>query len=251
MRKSLLTILVAVAMAGAVLGGPLVSRAYADEQFRAELLQFIRELQGVAAALAQQGGPDQTAALAEAERLIRSFTPEQLAILQAAYAHSPHWRETPAILDALMTRKGAQRKMLERHRQTVEVRLLVVDDEESILFAVREYFTARGFGVDCAQDVAAAKDLISRSQHAVVIADVRLGGIDKTQGLDLVRCLRRRWPLVRVILITAYGSRAIEAEARRLGVEALLDKPVRLGALAEIVETLVRPAPGPGPSPAS
>lgn len=131
------------------------------------------------------------------------------------------------------------------------LRLLVVDDEESILFPVREYFTARGYDVDCAQDVATAKDLMSRNRYAVVIADVRMGGIDETQGLDLVLYLRERWPRVRAILITAYRSRAIEAEARSLGVGALLDKPVRLGALAEIVETLARQASGPSASPAS
>jgi two-component system, NtrC family, response regulator PilR len=134
----------------------------------------------------------------------------------------------------------------------VTLPLLVVDDEESILFPVREYFTARGYDVDCAQDVATAKDLMSRNRYAVVIADVRMGGgIDETQGLDLVLYLRERWPRVRAILITAYRSRAIEAEARSLGVGALLDKPVRLGALAEIVETLARQASGPSASPAS
>jgi DNA-binding response OmpR family regulator len=116
---------------------------------------------------------------------------------------------------------------------------------------LREYFTARGFEVDCALEVTAAKDLLSRSRYAVVIADVRLAGIDETQGLDLARCLRRRWPEVSVILITAYGSRAIETEARELGVAALLDKPVPLAALAEIVETLLRQGPGPDHSPAS
>lgn len=54
---------------------------------------------------------------------------------------------------------------------------------------------------------------------------------------------------MRVIVITAYGSRAIEAEARQLGVGAFLEKPVRLSALREIVETLARQASGPDPSP--
>ena len=89
---------------------------------------------------------------------------------------------------------------------------------------------------------------MSRNRYAVVIADVRLGGIDELQGLHLVRCLRRRWPWVRVILITAYGSPAIEAEARRLGVGAS-EKPVRLSAVREIVETLARQASGRVPSP--
>lgn len=116
MRRSLFTILVGVALAGAVLGGPLVSRADAGERFRAELLQFIQEMRVVAAALVKQGGPDQTASLDQAEQLVRSLSPEQLEILEAAFARSPNWREMPGVLDALITRKGAQRKMLERHR---------------------------------------------------------------------------------------------------------------------------------------
>lgn len=116
MRRGLFRILVGVGLAGAVLGGPLVSRADADERFRAELLQFIQEMRVVAAALAKQGGPDQTASLDQAEQLVRSLSPEQLEILEAAFARSPTWREMPGILDGLLTRKGAQRRMLERHR---------------------------------------------------------------------------------------------------------------------------------------
>ena len=56
-------------------------------------------------------------------------------------------------------------------------RMLVVDDEEPILFAMREYFSTCGYEVDCARELEEAEALISNVQYALVIADMRLTGI--------------------------------------------------------------------------
>lgn len=130
-------------------------------------------------------------------------------------------------------------------------RILIVDDEQSILFAVRDYFGAHGLAVDCAQDVEEARGFMERNPYGVVIADLRLTGIGDTQGLDLVRCVRRRWPATRIIILTAYGSPAIEAEARRQGVDAFLNKPMPLPAVARIVVDLLGMPPASGPRPPS
>lgn len=119
-------------------------------------------------------------------------------------------------------------------------RLLVVDDEDSILFAVREYFTVQRYIVNCARDVPEAKALMKADPYPLIIVDLRLGGVGETQGLELIRCMRRRWPGTRFILLTAYGSPAIEAEARALGVDAVLAKPMRLPLLERTVAELLQ-----------
>jgi two-component system response regulator (stage 0 sporulation protein F) len=118
--------------------------------------------------------------------------------------------------------------------------ILIVDDEETILFAMREYFTTFGYGVDCARELEEAKALLAQTSYAVVIADLRLTGSHGTEGLELVEYVRQRQPLTRVILLTAYGSPEIEREARQRGVDAFLQKRMSLPEVAQVVAELLR-----------
>jgi DNA-binding response OmpR family regulator len=118
-------------------------------------------------------------------------------------------------------------------------RILIVDDEEPILFAMREYFATKGFSVDGAREVAEAQALLHENAYAVAILDLRLSGTQGAEGLDLVAAVRAQSPRTRIILLTAYGSREIEAEARRLGADAFLQKPKPLAEVAQIASGLI------------
>src|SRR5215471_7967108 len=117
-------------------------------------------------------------------------------------------------------------------------RMLVVDDEEPILFAMREYFTTCGYEVDVARELEEAEALISNVQYALVIADMRLTGIQAAEGLELVAFVRQRCFSARIIIMTAYGTSEMEGEACRLGVDFFLHKPQPLPEVARIVENL-------------
>jgi two-component system response regulator RegA len=118
-------------------------------------------------------------------------------------------------------------------------RILLVDDETSILFAVSDYMNARGFTVDCARDLDEAIALLGRCAYAVVIADLRLGATGDEGGLEFIDQVRHRCPSARTVLLTAYGSPAIELEARRRRVDAVLLKPQPLSEIARIVDGLL------------
>jgi DNA-binding response OmpR family regulator len=119
-------------------------------------------------------------------------------------------------------------------------RILILDDEEVIVFALREFFTAHGYSVDGARDLAEAQALFGTGErYALVIADLRLGGTQGTEGLEFVALARERRPAIRTILLTAYGSPEVEAEARRRGVDAFLHKPQPLIELAQTVRRLL------------
>jgi DNA-binding response OmpR family regulator len=104
-------------------------------------------------------------------------------------------------------------------------RILIVDDEDAILFAMRDYFTVRGYEVDAARDVAEAVACLDTSTYTAVIADLCLSGMPGAEGLDVAEHARRAASGTPVILFTAYGSPEIESEARRRGVLAVLKKP--------------------------
>jgi DNA-binding NtrC family response regulator len=120
-------------------------------------------------------------------------------------------------------------------KTTAPHRILLVDDEESILFAMREYFATFGYQLDCACELEEAEALVVKHRYDLVVADLRLTGIYGAEGLELVGLIRERSPRTHVILLTAYGSPEIEMEARRLGVASFLHKPKPLPDVAQIV----------------
>jgi DNA-binding response OmpR family regulator len=122
----------------------------------------------------------------------------------------------------------------------MSARILVVDDEEPILFAISEYFEPLGYQVDCARELEEAEALLSHVRYALMIADLRLTGIHSNEGLELIRFARDRSPWTRIIVLTGYGSADMEAEALGRGVDAFLQKPMPLAELAEIVAALTR-----------
>lgn len=117
--------------------------------------------------------------------------------------------------------------------------ILIVDDEELILVAMTDYFTQQGFAVDCSRDVRGAEALLAMNRYAAVITDLQLTKFNDSQGLDLITYIRERWPSVRIILLTAYGSPQVEAEAHRRGVDAFLRKPSSLSEVERIMRCLL------------
>ena len=118
-------------------------------------------------------------------------------------------------------------------------RILVVDDEESICLAMKEYLEHGGFVVDSAHELREAEALLAPGRYAVVIADLRLSAREAAGGLRLLRRVRESCPGTRTVLLTAYGSPEAEAEAKRMGVDALLAKAAGLREVAGVVRGLL------------
>ncbi len=121
-----------------------------------------------------------------------------------------------------------------------EPRLLIVDDEAAILFAMGDYLSRSGYAVDRARSREEAEALLAAAPlYDLVIADLRLGASEPRGGLEVLRLARARQPRARTILLTAYGSAEVEAELARLGAGRLLSKPQPLARIAEEVEELL------------
>jgi len=138
--------------------------------------------------------------------------------------------------------------MLSGHHETISqeapmLRLLVVDDEESICFSMSEYFSLHGFKVDTARDLEEAEELIETTAYEVVIQDLRLGMTRNPDGLDIIRRIQERNPSTRIIILTAYGSTEMEDEARRCGADAFLRKPKPLSQVAQVIQGLIEAPP--------
>ncbi len=121
-------------------------------------------------------------------------------------------------------------------------RLLVVDDEPAILATTCRYLRAVGFAVDGAGEREEAEALLATGDYGLLIVDMRMTAAHGREGLELLRELRSLQPTARAIVVTAYGSVELEAEARRRGADAFLQKPVALAALARAAAELLEVA---------
>ncbi len=117
-------------------------------------------------------------------------------------------------------------------------RLLLIDDEASILAAMAEFFAGLGYDVDCAVDEEAARSLIERHRYRIVITDLRLSRGDQLAGFEILACLRRRDPEADCIVLTAHGCAESEARALQQGATAFLQKPQPLSEVAALVAML-------------
>jgi DNA-binding NtrC family response regulator len=117
--------------------------------------------------------------------------------------------------------------------------LLVVDDEESICFSMREYFSQHGFRVDTARELDEAEGLIKTTDYKVIIQDLRLGLTRYPDGIEIIKLVHKRNPDTRIIVLTSYGSKEVEEEARRAGADAFLRKPKPLSQVAQVVQGLM------------
>ena len=99
------------------------------------------------------------------------------------------------------------------------------------------YFQHDGYEVDTAATMEDAIARLERKSYDLAICDVQLA--TDHEGLHVIAFARELSPRMRLILLTARATRAIEQEAVNLGVDAFLRKPIPLGELAQIVSVLL------------
>jgi len=95
--------------------------------------------------------------------------------------------------------------------------VLLVDDETSIHDALRPLLEIEGLEVVASRTLEGAMEALNDESFDVVLADLSLSGTGGREGLDLAEWIRKERPALDVVLLTAYGGRDLEEEARRRG----------------------------------
>jgi len=107
-------------------------------------------------------------------------------------------------------------------------RMLIVDDEETIRWALRELFMQDGWEVHCAADGDQAVELLGQNTYEFMITDLKLPG---RPGVEVVREGRAGNADMGVLILTGYGSLSTAVEALRLGAWDYLTKPCDIRSL--------------------
>jgi CheY-like chemotaxis protein len=115
----------------------------------------------------------------------------------------------------------------------VDKSVLIVDDEEKVVFFLRESLEelGRDFTIGTAKSAEEALEKIETRPYDLVISDLRMPGID---GLQLLERVKDRHPETRFVLMTAYGSDEVEARAHSLDVFDYITKPFHVSDLLDV-----------------
>ena len=118
-------------------------------------------------------------------------------------------------------------------------RVLVVDDEDKILFVVRHALSRMGenYQVETACNGQQALEIARTTPFDLVVTDLRMPELD---GIALTESLRELDPDPQVIWMTAYHCCAHETEMKRLGVCCCLDKPIEIDEIRRVVGEALR-----------
>jgi two-component system, OmpR family, KDP operon response regulator KdpE len=115
-------------------------------------------------------------------------------------------------------------------------RVLVVDDEEQILRAVRRALTARDYVVETAADGEVALNMIRRFDPDLVVLDLNMPVRD---GLSVCKELRK-WSAVPILVLSVREDEVDKVAALDLGADDYLTKPFGIDELMARVRALLR-----------
>ena len=147
------------------------------------------------------------------------------------------WRFRKVDLDVWL---NAQRTSPLHESADTRQRVLVVDDEEGIRDLLSRTLALAEYEVDTSSDGHSALESIRNDGYKLLIADLRMPGMD---GLTLIREVRQINPHLPIIIITGYSSESAAIEAVNLGVAGYLTKPVGIPqVLAAAAKALGQPA---------
>jgi len=106
---------------------------------------------------------------------------------------------------------------------TSQASILVVDDEPNSLFGICEVLTDEGFNVLPAGNGKEALELLHANPINVIVTDEKMPDLS---GMELLAEIKKNYPNIPVILITAYGSVSMAVESLKQGAFYFFEKPI-------------------------
>lgn len=115
-------------------------------------------------------------------------------------------------------------------------RVLVVEDSPTQASDLRFLLEDAGFRVDLAVDGVEALELLDAGLPDLIVTDMLMPRMD---GLELLEAVKRKFPSVPVVIITAHGSEEIAARALRSGAASYVPKRYLGQDLAHVAQQIV------------
>jgi DNA-binding NtrC family response regulator len=120
---------------------------------------------------------------------------------------------------------------------TTKHRLLVVDDDASVLLTYQLLLQEQGYEVNAAISSKKAKEELRRSNFDVVLCDLSLEQ-DRT-GFEVFEFARQMYPAIPCVLLTGYANKEATDRAEVGGIEVLF-KPIEIEEFLQTIRTVLK-----------
>jgi len=111
-------------------------------------------------------------------------------------------------------------------------KILLVDDEETLRWALHEALSEEGFDIENTNDSVKALEYTRKTKYDLVISDLKMPIMG---GLQLISEIKKQNPDTKAIIITAYGSVEAVIEAMHLGVLDFITKPFKIEHIKRVI----------------
>ncbi|MFH1825679.1 MAG: response regulator [bacterium] len=117
------------------------------------------------------------------------------------------------------------------------VRIMIVDDEPSVLESFKMILTIKDYQVETFPDGPSAISKLHKGMFDLAFVDYKLPGMD---GLEVLKKIKEIDPTIEVCIVTAYATEQSHANAITLGALEYLRKPFLMEEIYELVERGLR-----------
>ena len=112
------------------------------------------------------------------------------------------------------------------------IKVLLVDDEEDILWGLSEELTRHKIEVETASNGLEALEKIKKKSFDFLVTDIRMPGLS---GVELLMETRKIQPDIKVIVMTAYGSDEVKQDVMAKGAISYLEKPFDFDQILNVI----------------
>jgi two-component system nitrogen regulation response regulator NtrX len=112
--------------------------------------------------------------------------------------------------------------------------ILVVDDEEDIRDSLKGILKDEGFAVELATNGSEALDRVETAMPDLILLDIWMEGTE--QGLDVLAGLKKKYPVLPVIMISGHGTIETAVTATKLGAYDYIEKPLSYDKILLVIE---------------
>jgi len=111
--------------------------------------------------------------------------------------------------------------------------ILIIDDEQSIRFTLKELLEIEDYKVDTCEDAFEAIEMVKKEDYAVIITDIMMPQI---KGSELAFSLKALSKNSKIIIMTGYPTEETKELGKKAGAYAYLEKPITKNNLIAVIK---------------
>ena len=122
---------------------------------------------------------------------------------------------------------------------TYKARILIIEDDRSIVDAIRLHFENFGYHLEAAHDGDTGLEKALQGRYQVIVLDLNLPGLD---GLEVCKRIRKQDKTVRILMLSTRGEEVDRIVGLEVGADDYLPKPFGIRELSARTRVLLRRA---------